>query len=106
WIYRDALMPFELPPGEPVDVFDKKGRLIAKGLAESGPIGVRVFTTRPKESVGEALFRERIAQALALRAQALPPETDAYRLIHGEGDRLPGVVVDRYGTFAVLKLDG
>lgn len=106
WIYRDALAPFDVPPGEPVDVFDKRGRLIAKGLAEAGPIGVRVFTTRPKESVGEALFRARIQAALALRERSPLPETDAYRLIHGEGDRLPGVVVDRYGKYAVLKLDG
>lgn len=106
WIYRDALAPFEAAPGEPLDVFDKRGRLLARGLAESGPIGVRVFTTRPKEQVGEALFAERIRAALALRERARPDDSDAYRLIHGEGDRLPGVVCDRYGSYAVVKLDG
>jgi 23S rRNA (cytosine1962-C5)-methyltransferase len=105
WVYRDALAPFEAAPGEPLDVFDKKGRLVARGLAESGPIGVRVFTTR-KESIDERLFAARIADALALRERALPPDTDAYRLLHGEGDRLPGVVCDRYGDYAVVKLDG
>ncbi|MET0286113.1 MAG: class I SAM-dependent rRNA methyltransferase [Polyangiales bacterium] len=106
WIYRDALAAFSAPPGELVDVFDKRGRLIAKGVVDAGPIGVRVYTTQAKERVGAELFRERILAAFALRARALPPETDAYRLLHGEGDRLPGVVVDRYGDFAVLKLDG
>lgn len=106
WIYREALAPFEAPPGELLDVFDKRGRLLAKGIAESGPIAVRVFSTRPKERIDEALFAERIAAAFALRASARPPETDAYRLLHGEGDRLPGVVCDRYGAYAVLKLDG
>ena len=106
WIYRDALAPFEAEPGEPLDVFDKRGRLVAKGLAESGPIAVRVFTTRPKERIDQALFRSRLEQALALRARALPPESDAYRLLHGEGDRFPGVVCDRYGPYAVVKLDG
>ena len=106
WIYREALAPFDAAPGEAVDVFDKRGRLLAKGIVDSGPIGVRVFTTQAKERVGEALFAERIRTAFALRARALPAETDAYRLIHGEGDRLPGVVCDRYGKHAVLKLDG
>lgn len=106
WIYRDALAPFELPPGELVDVFDKRGRLLAKGIVDGGPIGVRVFTTRMRERIDGELFAERIRAALALRALALPAETDAYRLIHGEGDRLPGVVCDRYGAYAVLKLDG
>jgi 23S rRNA (cytosine1962-C5)-methyltransferase len=106
WIYRDALAAFSAPPGEIVDVFDKRGRLIAKGVVDAGPIGVRVYSTQAKERVGADLFRERILAAFALRARALPAETDAYRLLHGEGDRLPGVVVDRYGDFAVLKLDG
>jgi 23S rRNA (cytosine1962-C5)-methyltransferase len=99
-------LPFEAVPGEPVDVFDKRGRLIAKGIVDAGPIGVRVFTTLAKERIGRELFEQRIDSALALRARARPAETDAYRLLHGEGDRLPGVVCDRYGDFAVLKLDG
>ncbi len=106
WIYRDALAPFEAAAGEVVEVLDKRGRVIARGVVDEGPIGVRVFTTQPKERVGRALFEQRIAAAFALRARALPPETDAYRLLHGEGDRLPGVVCDRYGSYAVLKLDG
>ncbi len=106
WIYRDALAPHEVPSGEVVDVADKKGRVIARGLAESGPIAVRIFTTRPKERIDGALFRQRIEAALQLRSTLCPPETTAYRLLHGEGDRLPGVVCDRYGDFAVIKLDG
>jgi 23S rRNA (cytosine1962-C5)-methyltransferase len=106
WIYRDALQPFTAEPGELVDVFDKRQRLIARGVVDAGPIGVRVYTTQAKERIGPELFRERIASAFSLRARAVPAETDAYRLLHGEGDRLPGVVVDRYGAYAVLKLDG
>jgi 23S rRNA (cytosine1962-C5)-methyltransferase len=79
WIYRDALSPFEAAPGEPLDVFDKRGRLVAKGLSEAGPIAVRVFTTRPKERIDAELFRERIEQALEQRASRLPPDTDAER---------------------------
>jgi 23S rRNA (cytosine1962-C5)-methyltransferase len=106
WLYRDALEPFELAPGEVVDIFDKRKRLLAKGFVDAGPIGARVLTTHPKEHVGPQLFAARIAAALALRERARPADTDAYRLVHGEGDRLPGVVCDRYGEFAVVKLDG
>jgi 23S rRNA (cytosine1962-C5)-methyltransferase len=106
WVYRDALAPFEVEVGEPVDVFDKRGRLVARGLVESGPIAVRVFTTRAAERIDRSLFESRLRAALELRARALPAETDAYRLLHGEGDRMPGVVCDRYGEFAVVKLDG
>jgi 23S rRNA (cytosine1962-C5)-methyltransferase len=106
WVYRDALAPFDVQPGTIVDVADKKGRVIARGLADGGPIGVRVLTTRPKERIDVAFFRARIARAFALRARAIPKDTNAYRLVHGEGDRLPGLVCDRYGPFAVLKLDG
>jgi len=106
WIYRDALEPFELPSGEVVDIFDKRKRLIAKGFVEAGPIGVRVLTTQAREQVGPALFTARLRTALALRALAAPADSDAYRLVHGEGDRLPGVVCDRYGDYAVVKLDG
>jgi 23S rRNA (cytosine1962-C5)-methyltransferase len=106
WIYSDALMPHRARPGDVVDVADKRGRVLARGLYEGGPIAVRVFTTRPKQRIDAALFRERAELAFDLRKRALPADTTAYRLLHGEGDRLPGVVCDRYGEHAVIKLDG
>lgn len=105
WIWRDALEPFEAEPGAVASVHGKQDRFLARGLVEAGPIGVRVFTTRD-EPLDEALFVRRLEAALALRARALPDATDTYRLLHGEGDRWPGVVCDRYGAYAVLKLDG
>ena len=105
WLFRDALEAFEVPAGTPVRVTDRNGRFLAVGLAEAGPIGVRVFSLRD-EPVDAALFRARLARAFALRARCIPEHTDAYRLLHGEGDALPGFVCDRYGSAAVLKLDG
>lgn len=105
WIYRDALEPFEAAAGSVVTVQDRRGRFLARGLAEAGPIGVRVFTLRD-EPVDAALFERRVGEALELRDRIAPPETDALRLLHGEGDRLPGVVCDRYGRVAVLRFDG
>lgn len=105
WVYRDALVGQLPAPGEVVTVLDRKGRFLARGLAERGPIGVRVFTTID-QPVDRRLLESRLDAALTLRKQLAPAETDALRLVHGEGDRLPGVVVDRYGEHAVLKLDG
>ncbi len=105
WIYRDALEPHTADPGAVLTVADARGRFVARGLAESGPLAVRVFTTRD-ETLGPGLFAGRFAQARALRGRVVPAETDAYRLVHGEGDRVPGFVCDVYGTSAVLSLDG
>jgi len=105
WLYRDALEPFAAAPGAVVAVLDKARRVIARGLADDGPIAVRIFVARD-EPLDDALLARRIAAAFALRARVVPPATDAYRLLHGEGDRLPGVVCDRYAAHAVLKLDG
>lgn len=110
WIYRDALAPFEHAPGTPVEVLDRKGRFLAAGWTEAGPIGVRVLT-RDSRAVGRELLGERIEDALELRDAlagelGVGGETNCYRMIHGEGDGLPGVVCDRYADHAVLKLDG
>lgn len=105
WLYRDALEPFSLEPGTVVRVLGKSQRFLARGLVDAGPIGVRVFTSKD-EPIDGALFARRLDAALELRTRTLSGTTNAYRLLHGEGDRLPGVVCDVYATFAVLRLDG
>lgn len=105
WVFRDAIEAFAAAPGTPVRVLDRQGRFLATGVADAGPIAVRVFSLRD-EAIDRALFTRRIARAFALRARVVPEQTDAYRLLHGEGDALPGFVCDRYGSCAVLKLDG
>lgn len=105
WVYADALQPFSAEPGDVVAVTSKDGRFLGRGLADGGAIGVRMFTTTD-EPLDALLFARRIAAAFELRARIAPPNTNALRLIHGEGDRLPGVVCDRYDTYAVLQLDG
>ncbi len=105
WVYRDALEAHGLGPGTDVRVVDREDRFIARGLIEEGPIGVRVLT-RKDFPIGRDLVERRLDAALALRARILPPDTNAFRLVHGEGDGLPGIVVDRYDTRLVVKLDG
>jgi 23S rRNA (cytosine1962-C5)-methyltransferase len=105
WIYRDALERFDAEPGTVVTVRDPERRFVGRGIAERGPIAVRVWTTRD-QAIDEAFVAKRIDSAISLRERIAPPDTDAIRLVHGEGDRLGGVVCDRYGTAGVLAIDG
>ncbi len=108
WVYRSALEG-SAAPGTVVTLLDRRHRFLARGVTDEGPIGLRVWTTRD-EPLDVGLVRTRVQRAKALR-KALPlGDTTAWRLLHGEGDGTPGVVVDRYGTedgvFAVIRLDG
>jgi 23S rRNA (cytosine1962-C5)-methyltransferase len=110
WVFRRALAkaPQGLEPGAIVDVTEQ-GRFVARGYYDPhSHITVRVLTLDPAEAIGPHFWRSRIARAVALRRAYVPfsdrEVTDCARLVHGEGDGLPGVVADLYGTFAVLKL--
>lgn len=98
WIYRNHLGATELPHGAVVRV--EAGTASSHAVYDgSGAIALRLFGERPSQD----LIRSRVQRALTLR-ELLPGEgNDAYRLINGEGDYLPGVVCDRYGRFAVMK---
>lgn len=103
WVYADAIS--ERPAaGTPVQLVDGRGRTVAFGLADDGPIAVRVLDRHPAP-LGR-LLGQRVAAAVALRGQVVPAQTTAYRLLNGAGDGLPGVVVDRYGPLLVLRLYG
>jgi 23S rRNA (cytosine1962-C5)-methyltransferase len=105
WVYRDAVTRIDAAPGSVVTLVDEKGRFAARGWAEEGPIAVRVLTT-VDEPVDGAMLERRLAAAARLRDDLATEATDCYRLVHGECDRLPGVVCDVYGRFATLQLDG
>lgn len=105
WIYRDALKTVG-QPGAVARIVDGQKRFVAKGLCDDGALAVRVFTQRDEE-LAAALLTARIREAFSLRKRCVERnDTNAYRLIHGEGDRLPGFVLDRYDSVAVLKTDG
>lgn len=105
WVFRDALAPFDFAPGTAVDVQGRRGQRLGRGLVDRGAIGVRLLTTSD-EPIDAALIEQRLTTALAARDRLALPDTDALRLVHGEADRLPGLVLDRYGPIAVLVLDG
>jgi 23S rRNA (cytosine1962-C5)-methyltransferase len=105
WVFRKAIerAPRGLAAGAIVDVTEG-GRFVARGyLDPHSAIAVRVLTREPAESVDAGFWRHRVARALAQRAE-LVSGTSGYRVVHGEADGLPGVVVDRYDRFAVVKL--
>ena len=110
WVYRRGIekAPAGLAAGSIVDVMDR-GRFVARGYYDPlSAIAVRVLTRDPAEAVTQLFWRKRVARAVALRRAftpfADPAQTDCARLVHGEGDGLPGVVVDLYGKWAVIKL--
>ncbi len=84
---------------------ESSGRVVGRGLSESGPIGVRLWSVGD-EPIDAKLLARRVDAAIELRRKVVPRKTDALRLVHGEGDRMPGVVVDLYAGYAVLSLDG
>jgi 23S rRNA (cytosine1962-C5)-methyltransferase len=105
WVFRKAVerAPRSLGPGAIVDLTEG-GRFVARGYYDPlSAISVRVLTREAAEPIDAAFWKRRVLKAAALRRE-LVTGTNAYRLVHGESDGLPGVVVDRYDRFAVLKL--
>ena len=110
WVFSGAIERISecispLAEGDIVDVITKQGDFIAKGHYQIGSIAVRVLSFEQVE-INAEWWAERIAKAKELReAMGLinNGETTCYRLVHGEGDLLPGLVVDIYGRTAVVQ---
>lgn len=105
WIFSGAIRDLDpgVDPGTIVRVFGADGTCLGRGYCNPAcTIAVRMLTPLDEE-IDAAFIRRRVADALALRAALVGPETTAYRLINGEGDRLPGIVADRYGDVVVLQ---
>ena len=105
WIFSGAIAKGldDVEPGEAVRVVAADGRFVAAGYANlRTTIAVRVLTT-DDEPLDAAFVRRRLDEALALRTDLLGAGLHAYRLVNGEGDRLPGIVVDRYADFVVCQ---
>lgn len=106
WVFSGALteMPRDIDEGTVVRVAAADGRLIGVGHFQIGSIAVRMLDFADT-SIDEAFYAGRLNDAYALRrALGLQrPDNTAFRLVHGEGDFLPGLVVDIYGDTAVLQ---
>jgi 23S rRNA (cytosine1962-C5)-methyltransferase len=109
WVFQQAVARIEGGPipGDEVVIVDPQGKILGRGLYSPGSaIPVRLFT-QDDRPVDAALLRARIEHAAALRRSlGLPSEaTNAYRLVHGEGDGLPGLIVDVFGDVACVQLN-
>lgn len=104
WIYENEIERVEgdYENGDLVDVFRPDGSFFGKGYVnDRSLIRVRLLT-RKNEKIDEAFFEERIKRALELRKK-LVKDTDAFRVVHSEGDFLPGLVVDKYRDYLVVQ---
>jgi 23S rRNA (cytosine1962-C5)-methyltransferase len=102
WIYRSDLVEADAGPGDVVRVVGPRGRLVGRALySNRSQIALRLVAP-PDAVVDRAFWRERLRAAIAFRA-TLDIDATAYRLVHGEGDLLPSLVVDRYGDYLVVQ---
>ncbi|MBS0012289.1 MAG: class I SAM-dependent rRNA methyltransferase [Bacteroidales bacterium] len=107
WIFSGAIKKIEGKPaeGDVVNVYDNKDNFLARGHYQPGSIAVRILTFRD-EKIDEDFFRTRIIEAVEYRKQAGIfdlPSTNVFRLIHAEGDNLPGLIIDIYNNVAVIQ---
>jgi 23S rRNA (cytosine1962-C5)-methyltransferase len=109
WVYARALHPARRPAerGELVEVA-ARGETLAVGFADpDGPIAVRVLERGGGARIDDAWVRARVARACAIRrGDPALAATDACRLLHGENDFTPGLVLDRYRATGVISFDG
>lgn len=107
WVFSGAIARVEGEPeeGEVVDVYTSKKEFIACGHFQIGSIAVRVLSFR-QEPIDHAFWVRRLQVAKDLRC-ALGvlgnPQNNTYRLVHGEGDNLPGLIIDVYDHIAVMQ---
>ena len=107
WVFSGAIAHFDQEPeeGEVVEVYTNSQEFIAIGHYQIGSIMVRVLSFQ-QEPINQAFYEKRLATAFDVRRSigvAQNPTNNTYRLVHGEGDNLPGLVIDIYGKTAVMQ---
>jgi 23S rRNA (cytosine1962-C5)-methyltransferase len=113
WIFSGAIAKMtvngrdaQIPDGDLVDVLDYKNQTIAVGYYNDGSIAVRILTFDPAEKIDAAFWSKRLQNAYNYRERLALTDsenTNAYRLVHAEGDGLPGLIIDVYNETAVVQ---
>ncbi len=108
WVFSGAIknLSGKIDEGDLVEVVDSHDNFLALGHYQIGSIAVRVVTFN-KEVIDDGFWQKKIKQAWQLRCEsglALNNQTNAYRLVHGEGDGLPGLIIDMYDGTAVVQM--
>jgi 23S rRNA (cytosine1962-C5)-methyltransferase len=107
WVFSGAVshVPKNIDPGSIVDVVTPDDEFVARGYFNpASRIPVRVLTRDHRQAINEDFFIDRITRAYVMRKTWIDEKlTNAYRIIHGESDFLPGLIVDLYADFAVMQ---
>jgi len=102
WVYRSDVKPAHAEAGAIVRVNDERGNFQGRAFySDRSQIAIRLLT-REDVSIDRRFFASRLKQAADYR-KLVVEDTDAYRLVHGEADHLPSIVVDRYGDYLVIQ---
>ncbi|AHM63084.1 PUA domain-containing protein [Flammeovirgaceae bacterium 311] len=107
WVFSGAVKKVEegVQEGDPVEVYSAQNQLLGVGHYQPGNISVRLLEFGPA-TFNQDYWQQKISQAYELRKQlglVVNSETNAYRLVFAEGDGLPGLIIDIYGSTAVLQ---
>ncbi|HYN88183.1 MAG TPA: class I SAM-dependent rRNA methyltransferase [Ardenticatenaceae bacterium] len=105
WVFSGAIAREpSVAAGAIVDVRDAHNGFLARGYFNpASQIRVRLLTWNEREQVDTAFWRRRLVACVERRAALTSPDTNAYRLVAAEADRLPGLIVDRYGDWVVVQ---
>jgi 23S rRNA (cytosine1962-C5)-methyltransferase len=111
WVFSGAIKKIQgaAADGMHAEVFDNKGHYLGSGIFQDATIAVRLYAFAPERPVtfNAAFWYARLAQALELRKLSglvSNEQTNVYRLVHGEGDHLPGLIVDHYDGHLVVQV--
>jgi 23S rRNA (cytosine1962-C5)-methyltransferase len=107
WVFEGSII-HQSHPGESGDlavIFDKNRDFLALGLWDPhSPIRIRLLQFHKPADINLEWFQHKIQKAIHLRAALIDQDTNGYRMVHGENDGLPGLVIDRYANILVMKL--
>ena len=106
WLFSGAVAKIDgdISPGDIGEVYSKEGQFLGRGYINPHSQIIFRLLTQKKELLDPSFFRERIFQANLLREKWLKGKTHVYRMVNGEGDFLPGLIIDRYGETFVLQV--
>ena len=107
WLFADSIrqQSHEGESGDLAVIFDRKNRFLAIGLYDpNSPIRVRILQNGKPAAIDRSWFANGLENAAQLRLPLQAAQTNGYRMVHGENDRFPGLVIDRYADTLVIKL--
>lgn len=107
WIFSQALQQAKIENGEIVDIMSNDGkRFLARGYYNgNSQIAVRIFTRNPDEKIDEQFFEEKFRALLKIRERFIDTKkTNAFRVVFGESDGIPGLIVDKYNRVFVIQI--